>query len=149
MESGGEQFYENNPFHAVSEMLSRWLELQGGGGREEQFERLEHALASAGLNVDETAPLISELLQLSMGERYPQLKWTPEEKRGRLLSALAGWAFGAARRQPVVMVVEDLHWLDPTTLDLQQLLLEQGATVPLMLLYTARPEFRNPWPLRA
>jgi tetratricopeptide (TPR) repeat protein len=47
------------------------------------------------------------------------------------------------------MVVEDLHWLDPTTLDLQQLLIEQGATAPLMLLYTARPEFRTPWPLRA
>jgi tetratricopeptide (TPR) repeat protein len=47
------------------------------------------------------------------------------------------------------MVVEDLHWLDPSTLELQQLLAEQGATVPLMLLYTARPEFRLQWPLRA
>jgi hypothetical protein len=71
-------------------MLSRWLQLQSVGGREDQFERLEHALASAGLNVDETAPLISELLQLSIGERYPELKLTPEEKRRRLLSTLVG-----------------------------------------------------------
>jgi len=47
------------------------------------------------------------------------------------------------------MVVEDLHWLDPSTLELLQLLAEQGATVPLMLLYTARPQFRAPWPMRA
>ena len=149
MESAGEQLFKNTPFHAVSEMLSRWLELQSGGGREEQFERLERALASAGLKVEEAAPLISELLQLPLDERYPQSKLTPEEKRRRLLAALAGWTFGAARLQPMVMVVEDLHWLDPSTLDSQQLLVEQGATVPLMLLYTARPEFRPPWPLRA
>jgi class 3 adenylate cyclase len=128
MESAGEQFFENAPFHAVSEMLWRWLELQGGAGREEQFERLERALASVGLKVNETAPLISDLLQLPLGERYSQLKVTPEEKRRRLLSALAGWAFGAARLQPMVMVVEDLHWLDPSTLDWQQMLAEQSAT---------------------
>jgi class 3 adenylate cyclase len=149
MESAGEQFFENTPFHAVSEMLSRWLELQSGEGREEQFKRLEHALGWAGLKVEETAPLISDLLQLPVGERYPLLKLTPEEKRRRLLSALAAWAFGAARLQPLVMVVEDLHWLDPSTLDSQQLLVEQGATVPLMLLYTARPEFHAPWSRRA
>jgi predicted ATPase len=47
------------------------------------------------------------------------------------------------------MVVEDLHWLDPSTLELLRLLVEQGATAPLMLLYTARPEFHASWPMRA
>jgi predicted ATPase len=61
---------------------------------------------------------------------------------------LSEWVLGAARLQPMVMVVEDLHWLDPSSLELQQLLAEQGAIAPLMLLYTARPEFRQPWPLR-
>jgi tetratricopeptide (TPR) repeat protein len=56
---------------------------------------------------------------------------------------------GASRLQPAVSVVEDLHWLDPSTLELQQLLVEEGATVPLMLLYTARPQFRIPWRNRA
>ncbi len=167
MESAGEQFFENTPFHAVSQMLSRWLDLQTlgeaqrsraeesatcalqKGGHEEQFERLERALASAGLKVEEAAPLIGELLQLPVSERYPQSKLTPEEKRRRLLAALGAWTLGAARLQPVVMVVEDLHWLDPSTLDAQQLLAEQGATAPLMLLYTARPEFQPQWPMRS
>jgi predicted ATPase len=115
---------------------------------EQQRSRLEQALASAGLKVGDTAPLIAELLQLPAGERYQASNLTAEQKRRRLLAALSGWVLGAARLQPLVMVVEDLHWLDPSTLELLQLLAEQGATVPLMLLYTARPEFRAPWPMR-
>jgi predicted ATPase len=182
MESAGEQFFENSPFHALTEMLSQWLQLQALGGaqrsRAHQAERseaeqtsprgaqltkesatcaledqhldhLERVLASAGLKVDEAVPLIAELLQIPVGERYPALTMVPEQKRRRLFAVLMGWVFGAARLQPLVMVVEDLHWLDPSTLELQQLLAEQGVTVPLMLLYTARPEFRAPWPMRA
>jgi class 3 adenylate cyclase len=149
MESAGEQLFENTPFHAITEMLSQWLELQAGMNAGEHVEHLEEALASAGLKLDEAAPLIADLLQLPLGERYSALTLTPEQKRRRLLAALAGWVFGAARLQPVVMVVEDLHWLDPSTLELQQVLAEQGATAPLMLLYTARPEFHAQWPMRA
>jgi predicted ATPase len=148
MESAGEQLFENTPFHAFTEMLSRWLELQGAATAQEQCERLERALASAGLAVGEVAPLITDLLQLPVGNRYSALTLTVEQKRRRLLAALSAWVLGAARLQPLVMVVEDLHWLDPSTLELLQLLAEQGASVPLMLLYTARPEFRAPWPMR-
>jgi class 3 adenylate cyclase/tetratricopeptide (TPR) repeat protein len=149
MESAGEQFFENTPFHATIEMLSCWLELQNAANNEEQCERLERALASAGLNATESAPLIADLLQLPAGERYPASTLTGEQKRRRLLAALSGWVLGAARIQPLVIVVEDLHWLDPSTLELLQLLVEQSVTVPLMLLCTARPEFRAPWPMRA
>jgi predicted ATPase len=123
-------------------------ELQGGANAQEHLERLERAVASAGLSVVEIAPLIVDLLQLPAVERYPAPTLTAEEKRRRLLAALSGWILGAARLQPLVLVSEDLHWLDPSTLELLQLLAEQGASVPLMLLYTARPEFRAPWPIR-
>src|SRR5262249_38080522 len=103
---------------------------------------------SARLAVAEAAPLIADLLQLPADDRYPALSLTAEQKRRRLLGALSGWVIGAARLQPLVMVVEDLHWLDPSTLELQQLLAEQCATEPLMLLHTARPEFRAQWPQR-
>jgi predicted ATPase len=128
MESTGQQLFENTPFHALIEMLSQWLELQGGADAREQFVRLERALASTGLKVSEVAPLIADLLQLPLGDRYPQLTLTAEEKPRRLLAALSGWILGAARLQPMVMVIEDLHWLDSSTLELQQLLAEQGAT---------------------
>jgi class 3 adenylate cyclase/predicted ATPase/ribosomal protein L40E len=148
METGGEQFFENTPFHAISEMLTRWLELQDATTADEQFQRLERALALAGQNASDAAPLIADLLQLPAGSRYLASFLTAEQKRRRLLGALSGWVLGAARMQPVVMVVEDLHWLDPSTLELLQLLAEQGSNVPLLLVYTARPEFRAPWPMR-
>ncbi len=149
MESAGEQFFENSPFHAVTEMLSQWLQLQGGASRSDKVARLERALALAGLNLEEAVPLVAELLQLPVAEPYAASTLVPEQKRRRLFAVLMRWLFGAARLQPVVIVTEDLHWLDPSTLELQQLLAEQGAMAPLMLLYTARPEFRPHWPMRA
>jgi predicted ATPase len=62
---------------------------------------------------------------------------------------LVEWVLGSARTQPLVSVIEDLHWVDPSTLELIQLLVEQGAASRLLLLYTARPEFHPLWPLRA
>ena len=149
MESAGEQFFLNSPFHAITELLSHWLELHGDTSPDQGVECLERALASAGLKPEDTAPLIADLLQLPVGERYPAIALTPEQRRRRLLAALTGWVFGAAGLQPVVMVVEDLHWLDPSTLELVQLLGEQGVMVPLMLICTARPEFHPQWPMRS
>jgi predicted ATPase len=121
-------------------MLSQWLELQALGGaqrsrakesatralEDERIERVERALASAGLKLHEAVPLVAELLQLPVAERYAALTMAPEQKRQRLFAVLMRWVFGAAWRQPVAMVVEDLHWLDPSTLELLQLLTEQG-----------------------
>jgi class 3 adenylate cyclase/tetratricopeptide (TPR) repeat protein len=149
MESAGEQFFENTPFHALTEMLSQWLALQGGVNPAEKLERLERAVASTGLKPGEAVPLVADLLQVPLNEQYSASTLTPEQRRQRLLAVLAEWVLGAARLQPVVMMVEDLHWLDPSTLELQQLLVDRAATAPVMLLYTARPEFRPPWPLRA
>jgi predicted ATPase len=73
-------------------------------------------LASVGQKLDEAVPLIGELLQLPVAERYPALTLVPEQKRRRLFVVLMGWVFGAARLQPLVILVEDLHWLDPSTL---------------------------------
>jgi AAA ATPase domain len=94
MESAGEQFFESIPFYALIEMLSQWLQLQGGTDPQEQFERLARALASAGLNVSEAAPLIADLLQLPAGACYSRSTLTAEEKRRRLLAALSGWVLG-------------------------------------------------------
>ena len=73
----------------------------------------------------------------------------PEELRRRQLAALTNWWITGARAQPAVIVVEDLHWADPTTLDLLRGLAERGARAPLFVLITARPEFRAQWGVRS
>jgi predicted ATPase len=69
----------------------------------------------------------------------------PEETRQRQLAALTNWVIAGARSQPIVLALEDVHWADPTTLDLLRGIAERGALAPLLVLMTARPEFRPPW----
>ena len=73
----------------------------------------------------------------------------PEELRRRQLAALIAWFLAGARSQPAALAFEDLHWADPTSLDLIQALAERGAQAPLLILATTRPEFRAPWALRS
>jgi predicted ATPase len=93
--------------------------------------------------------LVAPLLELPVPEDYPPPPSAPDERRRRLIATLAGWVIGGARTQAIVLLVEDIHWADPSTLDLLRVLAEQAATVPLMLLITSRPEFRAPWPHRS
>ena len=72
-------------------------------------------------------------------------KFAPEELRRRQLAAMTAWVLAGARTQPVVLAFEDLHWADPTSLDLLRALAERGGQAPLLIVATARPEFRPPW----
>ena len=73
----------------------------------------------------------------------------PEELRHRQLAALTNWVMAGARVQPIVLAVEDLHWADPTTLDVLRGIAERGALAPLFVLTTARPEFQPGWGMRS
>ena len=145
----GQELFNNTPFHAVIQMLDQGLAWRGDESKEERFVLLERALPAAGLKLDEALPLIAELLDLPLTPKYAAVKFSPEQKRKRLFAALAGWVYSAATIQPLVIAMEDLQWVDPSTTELLQLLAEQSATMPVMLLVAARPEFRVPWPLRA
>ena len=142
-------FFQNTPFYPVTELLQQFLGGNGDKPAEDQLAQLEPRLELAGLKPAETIPLIAPLLNLPLSDKYPRLPLSPERQRRRLLSTLVEWVLGAARVQPIVIATEDLHWADPSTLELIQLLVEQGATSRLLLLYTARPEFRSRWPVRA
>jgi tetratricopeptide (TPR) repeat protein len=141
-------FYQNTPFYPVAEMLREFLVWRANEPAEAQLGQMESSLELAGLKSAEALPLIAPLLNLPIPAKYPPSPLSPEQQRRRLLATLAEWALGTARVQPTVIAIEDLHWADPSTLELLRLLVEQGATARLLLLYTARPEFRAPWPQR-
>ena len=111
--------------------------------------RIGEQAAGCRADLGDAIPLISPLINLPIPESYPRWFGTPEEQHRRLLGILVKWLCASAQIQPLVLVVEDLQWVDPSTLLLQELLAEQGATVPMILLFTSRPEFRPPWPSRA
>ena len=149
IEAGAGAFFQNTPFYPVADMLKQALAWRGNESAEEQLALLESALELAGLEPAEAIPLLAPLLDLPLPAKYPPSSLPAEQQRRRLLATLVEWVLGAARVQPTIIATEDLHWADPSTLELIQLLVEQGATARLLLLYTARPEFRAQWPLRA
>ena len=142
-------FFQNTPFYAVTEMLQQTFHWHTNQNPERRLAALEASLELAGLKLEEAVPLIASLLQLPLGAKYPPLSMVPEHQRRRLLATVVAWTIGFAKAQPLVMATEDLHWADPSTLELIQLAVEQCATAPLMLLHTTRPEFHIQWPLRA
>jgi class 3 adenylate cyclase/tetratricopeptide (TPR) repeat protein len=142
-------FYQNTPFYAVAELLRELLAAKPNESPEESLGRLESSLEVAGCKPAEGIPLIAPIFNLALSDKYQPSSLAPEQQRRRLLAILAEWLFGFARKQPLAVAIEDLHWADPSTLELIQLLGEQGAATPAMLLYTARPEFRPQSPLRA
>jgi predicted ATPase len=142
-------FFRNTPFYAIADMLQQSFHWDASHDVEQRLAALEASLGLAGLDPNEAVPLIAPLLELPVGTKYPALSMAPEQQRKRLLATLVAWTFGAASAQPLVLATEDLHWADPSTLELIQLLVEQGATARLLQIYTARPEFHPPWPRRA
>ncbi len=148
IECGGSPYFQNTPFHAVAEMFQTLV----GGADEDpalRVDRLERTISVAGVTAAEAVPLLSALLAVPCPDGAVPLLLTPEGRRRKLVATLVAWLFGLARAQPVVLVVEDLQWVDPSTLELLALCGEQAARAPVLLLYTARPEFHVPWPVRS
>jgi len=101
------------------------------------------------LLVDRAEPgdlsLIAEMLSLSGSEWIPPLDLSPQRKKERTLAALLRQLQALARRQPVLMIFEDLHWIDPTSRELLDLTVEKITALPVLLVMTYRPEFHPPW----
>jgi class 3 adenylate cyclase/tetratricopeptide (TPR) repeat protein len=140
---------QSTPFYPVAEMIRRVMGLRRDESPAKLIGALERSLEAAGLKVAEAVPLIAAMMNLPALGNYPSSLASPDQQRKQLLATLVEWALGAARAHPLVIVTEDLHWVDPSTLEMIQILIDQCATVPLMLIYTARPEFRAPWKMRA
>ena len=149
LEAGGQPYFADTPFFAVTELLKQFFEWTAEDDADARVSALERALGTAGLDLQQALPLVAPLLDLSVPQGYTPVLAAPDVAHRRLLATLAAWVFGAARLQPLVVLLEDLQWVDASTLALQQLLVEQGASAPLLLVYTARPEFRPPWAMRA
>ena len=108
--------------------------------------KLDKFLASLGPTTEaDDISLLVELLSLPGGERFPPLDLNPQRKKERTLEAVIRQLEALARRQPVLMIFEDLHWIDPTSRELLDLTVESIAALPVLLVATYRPEFQPPW----
>ena len=145
VEWSSSQLLQNTPMHPIAEWGRQ--RFSADSPAERRLADLENTLGLIGLDAAEYAPLVAPLVDVALPEdRAP--KFAPEELRRRQLAAMTAWVLAGARTQPVVLAFEDLHWADPTSLDLLRSLAERGVQAPLLIVETARPEFRPPWSLR-
>ena len=105
-----------------------------------KLDKLEALLRQGVEDIEESAPLIADLLGINGGARYAVQDLTPQQRRTRTLAVLVEQIVGLARRRPVLMVVEDAHWIDPTTLELLGQALDRIAGARVLLLLTSRPD---------
>ena len=138
-------YHTNSALYPVIGLLERAARFDRDDPPEAQLARLEALLARSSDRLDEVVPLLAALLGLPTGERYPALTLTPEMQKRRTLQALVDQLAGLAAQQPVLVLYEDVHWIDPSTLELLGLVIERIRRLPVLALITFRPEFQPPW----
>jgi class 3 adenylate cyclase/predicted ATPase len=143
-------YYTNSALYPVIEKIKRRAQWQAADTPYTKLAKLEQMLANHNWPAEEVVPLFAALASLELpAGRYPPLNLTPQEQKQRILDTLVAWTLEEAERQPVFELWDDLHWADPTTLELLDLLINQTATAPLLMAMTFRPEFVPPWPTRS
>jgi class 3 adenylate cyclase/tetratricopeptide (TPR) repeat protein len=142
-------YTEGTPFHPVIDLVQQGLAFAPDDTAAEKVEKLERAVTLARLDPAEAVPLVADFLGLAPPEGYPRLALNPDVQRRKTMELLAAWNLALAEVQPLVLLIEDLHWVDPSSRELFGRLMAQTATARVLLVATARPEFAPPWPARS
>ena len=143
--------YQCSPHHTGSALwpMAEQLERAAGICRDDppaaNLDRLEALLGQATADAAAAVPLVAELLGLPAGERYPPPDPSPQRRKARTLEVLLDQLAGLAGRRPVLALLEDVHWIDPSTQELFDLAVERLRELPVLLLVTFRPEYRCSW----
>jgi serine/threonine protein kinase/predicted ATPase len=114
-----------------------------------RFNRLVQDLDEYGLAQPDVVPLFASLLSLPLDERFSALNLSPVREREETFRALRDWLRAVGDRHPILFILEDLHWVDPSTLEFLAQFLAEGLHERILILLTFRPEFKTPWPAPA
>ncbi len=140
------EYYQNTTLFPLVDLFQRILQFETGDTPDAKLAQLEHALSQYRLPLEETVPLFAPVLSLPFPEdRYAQLALSPQRQRQKTLEAIVAILLELAERQPILFILEDLHWTDPTTLELLNLVLDQTPTASMLVLLTCRPHFQPAW----
>lgn len=138
-------YHANNAFHPVIDQLERAAEIRPQSGAAEKLDRLEALLRKSSHALEAEVPLLAALLSIPLAERYSSFDLDAQEHKERTLEALVRQLETLSAKRPVLIIFEDLHWVDPSTLELLDRLVERVETLPVLMLITFRPEFHPSW----
>ena len=137
--------HQDSALYPIITQLERAAGFRRDDNNEQRLSKLEAVLAQATNDLGEAVPLLAELLSIPTGERYPPLNLTPQKRKEKTLKALLAQVEGLAARQPVLMVFEDAHWMDPTSREALDLIIDRVSALRVLVIITFRPEFTPPW----
>jgi class 3 adenylate cyclase/predicted ATPase len=140
------EYSQNTALFPLVELFQRILQFETGDTPDEKFGKLEQMLRQYRLPLEEAIQLFAPLLSLPLPEdRYAPLNLSPQRMRQRTLEALVAILLEQAEQHPVLFILEDLHWTDPSTLEFLNLLIEQIPTTSILTVLTCRPYFQPAW----
>ncbi|MCZ7659853.1 MAG: AAA family ATPase [Xanthobacteraceae bacterium] len=143
-------YHANTTLYPVIEHLKRVSGWRAEDDDARKLAKLEAVLAMQSLPLERAVPLFADLMALALPEgSWPPLQLTAQEQREQTLDALVSWLLETAERKPVLQVWEDLHWADPTTLELLGLFIDQSPTVAMTNVLTYCADFTPPWSMRS
>jgi class 3 adenylate cyclase/predicted ATPase len=137
--------HQTSPLHPVIEQLERAAGFERDDPPATKLDKLEVLLAQGTEKLDEAMPLVAALLGVPTGDRYALPELTPQRQKQRTLEMLVDQLEVLAAGQPVLLVYEDAHWIDPTTQELLGLAIERIQHLAVLAIVTFRPEFVPPW----
>jgi class 3 adenylate cyclase/tetratricopeptide (TPR) repeat protein len=138
-------FYAKTALHPMLEQLERASGLRRDDPVETKLDKLEELLGQATDDPAGATAVIASLMSIPTGERYPPLDLAPQQLKARAFEILVEQLMGLARRQPVLMIIEDVHWIDPSTMEFYQRFVGRAERVPVLIIMTFRPEFEPPF----
>lgn len=138
-------YFQHSAFYPLIDLLRRECGWERGDTPEQKMHKLEQVMETCEVPPVEAVPLLAALLSLPPSTRYAPLTLSPQRQKRKTLDIVLTWLRAAAKRQPLLFVVEDLHWMDPSTQEFLGLLVEQATTDRLLMILTFRPEFRPAW----
>jgi len=139
-------YYINSAFYPIIDNFERALRFGRDDTAEQKLDKLEALVVGQYGRPRDDMRFIATMLSIPCEERYGVVAITPQKFKDETLRALADTTEAIARRQPTVMLFEDAHWADPTTLEVIDLLIHRVRNIPLLIVLTHRPEFASRWP---
>lgn len=137
--------HQNNALHAFIDLLRRHFGLTEGGDKAFAITKLESALRQAGMNLEEVMPILGAWFHIALPDAYAPSLLPPDKQKHILFEAMHKLISGLGQGNPYLLVIEDLHWLDPTGEEFVNALVQNAPAGQGLVLMTARPEFQPTW----
>jgi class 3 adenylate cyclase/predicted ATPase len=138
--------YQNTGLYPAIDFYERGLGFRHDEPPQARFDRLLERLEQYGLARPETVPLWASLLSLPTPDRFPPVALSPVRQREETFRAMLEWLHVLAAQRPILFIVEDLHWVDASTLEFLGQFIAEGLHASILTVLTFRPEFTTPWP---